>query len=442
MELVDGSWIGRRAAAKAVRRVAHRLHILPGATAVLGLALAFGAGPPAPAQERSGRRDCTSPEADCTLAEAARQSGIFAGAAVANGIPAKEAAGVLAHFNAVTTENAFKWSSLSRAEGVYDFRYTDELVRFALRNGLRLRGHTLFWHRSQLPQYVRDAVESADDPAARLRAIMRRHVRAVVGRYRGRVPVYDVVNEPLSLLEPGFDTADSALSPANVFFNALGVEYIAEAFRLVHEVDPNAKLFLNEFIWDPRHGDPKADFFLDLVRDLVASGVPIHGVGLQTHGVLGVTSPVFPETAGSFREYMDAFADLGLVVEITELDVALPLLAGAPDPLQAQADVYRRVATACATAASCTGVTVWGVHDGETWLDDFPLTAPFAPNRPLLLDPSLRPKPAYFAVRDALLTRCDTAEARPGSASALPDTASGIGRPCSRAFPRPFPPPR
>ena len=99
------------------------------------------------------------------------------------------------------------------------------------------------------------------------------HVRAVVGRYRGRVDIYDVVNEPLKVFEPGFDTVDSITSRSNVFYNTLGVEYIDEAFGLAHAADPRAKLFLNEIVWDPRLGNPKADFFLELVRDLVARGI-------------------------------------------------------------------------------------------------------------------------------------------------------------------------
>lgn len=424
-------------------RNVHRRH--RAARRALGLvALPFLAATGAAPAAAERPQNCLAPGADCTLAEAAHQSGIFVGAAVGNELPDLEIAGVLAHFNAMTTENAFKWGSLSSQEGVYDFGAADRLVDFARRNQLRLRAHTLVWHRDGFlgtPQYVRDAVAKAEDPAARLRELMRQHIETVVARYRGRVDLYDVVNEPLSLFTSGFDTEPAFGFAANVFFETLGVEYIDLAFRWTHAVDPRAKLFLNEIVWDPHLGDPKADAFLALASELVARGVPIDGVGIQTHGQLSLTSPFFPSDSESFAEYMRAFAALGLRLEITELDVPLPLLAGASDPLAAQAEVYRRVVRACATASNCSAVTTWNVHDGRTWLDFVWPTSILAPNEPLLLDASLRPKPAYFATRDALLERCEPPSELPGPTRVAWTLLRRLGAACSRAYPRPFPPP-
>jgi endo-1,4-beta-xylanase len=249
---------------------------------------------------------------------------------------------------------------------------------------------------------------------------MRERIEAVVGRYRGRIAVYDVVNEPFETFGGGFDTGDTALSPENFFYTTLGVDYIAEAFRTAHAVDPRAKLFLNELVWDPRRGDAKADAVLELVRSLREAGVPIHGVGIQTHGMLSLASPFFPSDTDSFREYLDALGELGVKVEITELDVRMPLIPGPGRP-QKQAEVYQRVVRACALAPACTGVTVWGLRDPDSWLDSFELTRGTAPNRPLLLDADGQPKPAYFAVRDALLERCGlSARSRPFCSRAWP----------------------
>jgi endo-1,4-beta-xylanase len=331
-------------------------------------------------------RDCLAPGSACTLAEAARQSGVFAGAALSSELRADQLADLRTHFNALTTENAFKWDQISPAEGVFDFDVTDRLVAWARANRIRIRAANLFWHRLQVPVWVRPAVETAADPPAELRALMRRRIETVVGRYRGKIDVWDVVNEPLAVLGPGYDTEDSGLSAKNFFYTTLGTDYIADAFRLAHAVDRRARLFLNEIVWDPRIGDPKADAFLQ------------------------------------------AFAALGLRVELTEMDVRLPLLASRPDPLAAQASVFRRAVDACARVRRCTGVTVWGLRDPDSWLDIFPPFNATAPNRPLLLDGAGEPKPAYQAVRDGLLGRC----------------ASGARtrRRCSRPWPRAYPAPR
>lgn len=367
---------------------------------------------------------CLEPGASCSLGEAAAQAGIYVGAAVDSGLPADQVADVETHFTAVTTENAFKWSEMEPVQGAVDFSRTDAFVAWARARGLRLRAHALFWHRLQVPTWVRPQVESAPDPAATLRALMAERVDAVVGRYRGQIAVWDVVNEPLAVFGSGFDLADGPLSPENFFYTALGVDYIAEAFTRAHRADPRARLFLNEIVWDPRRGDDKAEALLALVTELRRRRVPIHGIGIQTHGMLGVDSPFFPGSTAAFREYLDAFRPLRVKVEITELDVRLPLLAAEPDPLAAQAERYARAVAACAQVRHCTGVTVWGLRDPDTWLDAYPLTSATAPNQPLLLDDAGMPKPAYVAVRDALLGRC-----RPGARRT----------PCSRPWPRRLP---
>lgn len=330
---------------------------------------------------------------------AAEASKVALGAAMPSAMRADERRDAIRHFTAITSENAFKWGVMSPRRGVTDFSVTDRMVAFAQRHHLRLRAHNLFWHRyGQLVDWVKRAVARSPHPKTTLRELMRSRVRKVVGRYRGRVPVWDVVNEPLALTGPGWD-AD------NLFHATLGERYIDLAFRWARQADPKARLFLNEIVWNPALGDPKADAFLALVKRLRHRGVPIDGVGIQAHGMLGLAPPWFPESASTLARYMRALARLGVKVEITELDVALPLLGAAAHPLEAQAAVYSRVATACARVGACTGLTVWGLRDPDSWLDTDPLTRATAPNRPLLLDAHGRPKPAYQAVAAALARR-------------------------------------
>ena len=291
---------------------------------------------------------------------------------------------VALEFTSATPENALKWRSLSAAPGVYDFSVADELVEFAEQSGLRIRGHTLFWHRlNGMPAWLEGEVTSAPDPAARLAELMEDHATTVVERYAGRLAHWDVVNEPLALLSGGFD-------PGNFFFQVLGESWLDIAFHSAHAADPEALLFLNETATEVIPA--KFDGLVRLVEDMLARGVPVHGVGLQGHIFFGPPDPVI------LRDQLERIAALGLIVELTELDIPLPLFVNEPDPLGAQAKAYADVFAACLAVPACTGITVWGVDDSRTWLDTFFLTRANAPNRPLLFDEELRPKPAYHAV--------------------------------------------
>ena len=368
------------------------------------VALALGAAA-LPACAAAKTKPCPLSGSSCTLARVAAETGIFVGTALSNQPTATEKADVAANFNAVTSENAFKWGEMSKTVGSTDFTTTDRLVAWASSKKLRLRAHNLFWHRLQNAPWLKAELAAASDPAARLRQLMAERAKNVVGRYRGKVAIWDVINEPLALFGAGYDTEDSSLTPKNIFYTTLGESYIADAFRLAHKADPKAKLFLNELLWDSRIGDPKSDALLALVGRLKKAGVPIDGVGIQAHAMLGTASPWFPSSTASLKRYIDALGRLGVKVEITELDVRLPLLADQPNPLAAQAAVYRRVASACAQARACTGLTVWGQRDSYSWLDSYSLTSATAPNNPLLLDASGKRKLAYQAVAAGLLER-------------------------------------
>jgi endo-1,4-beta-xylanase len=358
-----------------------------------------------PASATAKQKRCPSSGTGCSLKQVAAESGIFVGTALSNKISATEQSDIAGNFNAVTSENAFKWSEMSKTAGAIDFATTDRLVAWARAKKLRLRAHTLFWHRIQNAPWLKAELAASPNPSARLRQLIAERTAKVVGRYRGKVAIWDVINEPLALFGSGYDTEDSSLTPKNIFYTTLGEGYIADAFRLAHKADPKAKLFLNELLWDSRIGDPKSDALLALVARLKKARVPIDGVGIQAHAMLGTSSPWFPSNTASLKRYIEALGKLGVKVEITELDVRLPLLADQPNPLAAQAAVYRRVASACAQARACSGLTVWGQRDSYSWLDSYSLTSATAPNNPLLLDAGGKRKLAYQAVAAGLLER-------------------------------------
>jgi endo-1,4-beta-xylanase len=324
-----------------------------------------------------------------TLRQAAEAAGIYVGVATS---PAELATGVDAivarDFNSLTPENQMKWSELAPAAGVYDFGPVDALVDFAEANGMRVRGHTLVWGRPNgPPAWLGAELAAAPDPAAHLRDLMLDHIDTVAGRYAGRIESWDVVNEPLSI-------TSGAVDPSNPYFQLLGEDYIADAFRAARAVDPSAKLFLNEL--GTERIPAKFAGLVALVEGLRADGVPIDGVGFQGHFLTR------PNRAG-LEAQLRAFAEMGLLVEITELDLPLVIFSLDADPLASQAQAYADVFAACLAVSACRGITTWGVTDAGSWLDTFELLQFFAPNQPLLFDADGLPKPAYEAVLRTLV---------------------------------------
>ena len=341
---------------------------------------------------------CTRPGfgADRTLGETATATGMYAGVAVPADLSDPRMEIVPIHFNSVTAENAMKWGELAHELGDYDFTAADALVDWAEAHGLRVRGHTLVWGPSPDQGYPADLpakIGEAADPEAFTRDAIRTHVSTVAGRYAGRIESWDVVNEPLAIVGSGFDR--------NIFHEAMGPDYIAEAFHAAREADPDARLFLNEYFLS--YDGPKARAFVDLAAGLLEQGVPIDGAGIQGH--VYITAPEPP----ILKSFLAELADLGLQIELTELDILnlamLGRLESGLDLYEVQADVYGDLADACVETPACMGITVWGIDDGHSWFDAlFPFTL-FAPNDPLLLDRSLAPKPAYHAVREAIARR-------------------------------------
>ncbi|MDF6042177.1 endo-1,4-beta-xylanase [Streptomyces sp. JH14] len=276
-------------------------------------------------------------------------------------------------FGQITPGNSMKWDTTEPQQGQFSFAKGDVITDFARDHGQTVRGHTLVWH-SQLPGWVGSL------PAAQVEAAMTQHITEVAGHYRGEVAAWDVVNEPFN------DDGTFRTSP---FYNAMGSDYVATALRAAHAADPDAKLYINDY--NTEGPGAKSDAMYDLVSELVAEGVPIDGVGFQGHLAVQYGFP------GGMQQNLQRFADLGLDVAVTELDVRMQLPADATK-LATQATYYRNVVEACLAVARCVGITVWDYTDKYSWVPGaFPGQG--AAN---LYDENLRPKPSYAAVRTAL----------------------------------------
>jgi len=359
-------------------------------------------------EKRWSRSDCPSPAASTvqdlarglggfaaglgtqrSIADLATAAGVRFGAAIEPGEVAGDetyASLVAREANSLTAENVMKWGPIHPQEDVWNFAPADAVVSRASANSMRLRGHTLVWGGSQIASYVQN-ISDRDSMLER----MEDHIEGVVGRYAGQIEQWDVVNEPLpSVVDP--PTSDGL--DDNVFRRVVGSDYIARAFHFAHAADPDALLFLNDNgILLP---GARQDRFVALVEELLADGVPLHGIGVQGH--IGLTPPAAYPTRQEVAASIRRFADLGLLVEITELDVVTLFLStegnALPLPLQ-QAVLYSDVVGACLENASCTGITTWGLGDHLSWVRTF-----FGlPDDPLLFLEDWTRKPAYFAVR-------------------------------------------
>lgn len=282
-------------------------------------------------------------------------------------------------FNAVTPENALKMGPLRPSRHTYDFRDADAVVNFGREHDMTVRGHTLVWH-NQKPDWF----QAWDYTDEQLRRFLREHIHTVVGRYRETIDAWDVVNEAV---------ADDGSMRRTVWSDALGEDYLEDAFTWAREVGPDADLYYNDYGADAIN--EKSDAIYDLLEGLLDRGVPIDGVGLQLHALGEHPDP------DSIAENIRRFQDLGLEVQITEMDVAFPADDVPADALEIQADYYRAVVEAC-LEVGCDTVVTWDVHDGNSWLRSFKDFGERYSGDPLLFDDRYERKPAYYAVRDAL----------------------------------------
>jgi endo-1,4-beta-xylanase len=271
------------------------------------------------------------------------------------------------NFNCLTPENEMKWDAIEGTKGSPRYTSGDQLVTFAQQSNMKIRGHTLIWH-SQVPGWV-NSLSKTD-----LEAAMKKHITEVVTHYKGKLYAWDVVNEVFN--EDG--TLRDSIWKRN--FNS---SFIAEAFKMAHEIDPSAKLYINDYNVEGKN--KKSDGLYNLVKELQSQSVPVHGVGLQAH----FTSGQLPH---DLAENMQRFAALGLDVAITELDIGMQTPSNA-QKLDQQAKDYATVFKACTSVSRCVGVTIWGFTDKHSWISGASA---------LPWDDNYKPKPAVASIEAAL----------------------------------------
>jgi endo-1,4-beta-xylanase len=287
----------------------------------------------------------------------------------------------------LTSELALKLAILRPEPHRLDFAASDRLMAFAADNNKTVRGHTLIWD-DGLPQWVHAL--SKDE----VRHLLFSHILSVMERYKGRIPFWDVVNEPIA----PWDKNPGHLRQGP-FYQAFGEDYIAESFRLARAFDPAAKLFLNEAQTESNdeNGETFRTSFLSLVRRLLDQGVPIDGVGFQSH--LQSKRPYdFPK----FAAYLQKFAELGLDIHITELDVNDSAFADAiPKRDQHVARMYGDFLSAVLQVPAVSAVILWQLSDATSWMADPNFTDLARGNRkprPLPYDRDFKRKPAWDAI--------------------------------------------
>jgi GH35 family endo-1,4-beta-xylanase len=291
-------------------------------------------------------------------------------------------------FNMLTPENEAKACEVQARRGVFDFRHFDELVAFAEANNMVIHGHTLLWHQC-MPEWL----ESGEFDREEAIQIMRDHIMTVVGRYKGRIAIWDVVNEAIA--DDGSGLRDTP------WRSMIGDDYIELAFQFAHEADPDALLFYNDYGAEGLNS--KSDAVYALVQDLVERGIPIHGVGLQMHITVGDTAQNGKLPADVLAQNIQRLGELGLEVQITEMDVGY-LGETSKEILQQQAADYYRVMDTCLNSEYCTALIIWGVADHFSWLR-YRESSRTPDVEPLLFDSKYKPKPAYFALLDVLARR-------------------------------------
>lgn len=288
---------------------------------------------------------------------------------------------VIKEFNSLTAENAMKMKSISLGRGQYFWDDADYLVAFAQANKIRVHGHALVWYNST-PTWVSGFVGTTDD----WKAILHEYITAVVGRYKGKIQSWDVLNEAIN---------DDGTFRSCVWKDHLGLEYIDLCFKYAREADPNVLLFYNEY--GNEYSSVKRTAINNMVNDLIARGIPIDGIGLQMHTSI-------TRSDADIKTAITMAAQTGLKIHVSEFDIRTNTNSDATltyNSTLAAAQKQKYYAAVKALndlpASQHYGFTFWGVYDGQSWI---PTTN--VPDWPLPFDKNFLKKDAYYGILQGL----------------------------------------
>ena len=346
--------------------------------------------------------NCTAQKKISSLKDVYKKDFYIGTALSANQIEQKDAkvnSLICKEFNAITAENIMKSMFIHPQKDKYDFALTDKFVAYGKKNKMYIHGHTLIWH-SQLAPWMAQIKDSTE-----MKAFMKDHITTIVSKYKGRIDSWDVVNEALN--------EDGTLRKS-VFLNTLGEQYLIDAFKLAAAADPKTDLYYNDY----NNEEPaKREGTINLIKKIKAAGGKVDGVGIQAHWRL--ESPSLEEIEKSIL----AYSAIGVKVAFTELDITVlpnpwdlkgadvnqnfegsakmnPYPENLPDSVQEKlaqrySDIFKLFLK---HKDKISRVTFWGVYDGQSWLNDWPIKG--RTNYPLLFDTQLKPKKAYNALID------------------------------------------
>ncbi|KAH9889299.1 endo-1,4-beta xylanase [Cubamyces lactineus] len=283
-----------------------------------------------------------------------------------------------AEFGQVTPANVMKWFATEPEEGVFTFQDADIIADFTKKTGKLLRGHNCVWY-NQLPDWLTTGTFTAPE----LAFIVSRHCYNLVNHYKGHVYSWDVINEAFN---------DDGTFREDVFYNTLNTSYIPLALYAARAADPNAKLYINDY--NIEGTGAKSTALKNLVKSLKADGVPIDGVGIQSHLIVG-------EVPSTFQQNLEEFVALGVEVAITELDIRFESLPPNATGIAQQKKDYETVVAACNAVEKCVGVTVWDFTDKYSWIPStFPGQGDACP-----WDENYVKKPAYEGIIEGFQTK-------------------------------------
>lgn len=288
----------------------------------------------------------------------------------------KESAILKENASLLVCENAMKWQNVRPKKNYWNWGDIDAMVKFAEENKMEVKWHVLFWH-NQNPPFLND-MKTKEDALS----MMDEHIETIMTRYKGKIKTYEVANEMFE---------ENGSWRETIWYKLIGPEYIEHALRKAREVDPSAKIYLNDYN-NEEMGKAKSEAFYELAKDLKSRGVPLDGVGFQLH-----ISAEYYYDFDAICANIKRFAELGLEVYFTEVDIRMPLPA-TPEMLERQQEYYCNLVRLGVEEPNVKNIVFWGYTDKHSWIpSQFPGTG-----EALFYDKNFQPKPVYNAMLEVL----------------------------------------